>query len=207
MGVELSGRQTIGLSDYRAVGLTGCRTIGPSDCRAVGVSGRRTIGLSEYRAVGLSGCRTIGLSDYRPWDYRAVGLSGRGTIGLSDYRAVGLSGRRTIGLSDYRAVGLSGCRTIGPSEYQAWIDRWTGKLGDETSHTGALRTKWVWYLIKLEIKSWTNNECSKYRLRLGFPLWYKLWYCTDNDDRCSKSWPNHSHADTKSAINNQNFQY
>ena len=39
IGVGLSGRQTIGLSDYRAVRQSGCRTIGSSDYRAVGILG------------------------------------------------------------------------------------------------------------------------------------------------------------------------
>ena len=74
---------TIGLSDYRTVGLSNCRTIGLSDYRTVGLSDCRTIGLSDYRTVGLSDCRTIGLSDYR-----TVGLSDCRTIGLSDCRII-----------------------------------------------------------------------------------------------------------------------
>ena len=47
-----NGCRTIGLSDYRVVGLSGCRTIGSSDYRAVGISGRRNIRLEPKKGVG-----------------------------------------------------------------------------------------------------------------------------------------------------------
>ena len=48
---SINGCRTIGLSDYRVVGLSGCRTIGLSDYRAVGILGLRNGARYEFMSV------------------------------------------------------------------------------------------------------------------------------------------------------------